>query len=60
MRQRTTIEKDDIDEIRPLKKSAMPEGLLNSLTLEEIADLFVYLGQSPDAKVTNRRTQAER
>jgi putative heme-binding domain-containing protein len=58
--QRVTIEKDDIDEIRPLKKSAMPEGLLNSLTLEEIADLFVYLGQSPDAKVTNRRTHAER
>jgi putative heme-binding domain-containing protein len=58
--QRVTIAKDQIDEVRPLKKSAMPEGLLNSLTLEEIADLFAYLGQSPDAKVSNRRTQAER
>jgi putative heme-binding domain-containing protein len=58
--QRATIAKDDIDEVRTSKKSAMPEGLLNSLTLEEIADLFAYLGQSPDAKVSNRRTQAER
>jgi putative heme-binding domain-containing protein len=58
--QRVTIAKDDIDEVRASKKSAMPDGLLNSLTLEEIAELFAYLGQSPDAKVSNRRTQAER
>ena len=58
--QRVTVAKDEIDEVRVSKKSAMPEGLLNSLTLEEIADLFAYLGQSPDAKVSNRRTQAER
>ncbi len=55
-----TIKKDEIDEIRALKKSAMPEGLLNTLTLEEIGDLFAYLGQSPDAKITNRRLQPDR
>ena len=58
--QRMTIKKDQIDEIRASKKSAMPEGLLNTLTLEEIADLFAYLEQSPDAKISNRRAQAER
>jgi putative heme-binding domain-containing protein len=39
----TSILKSEIEEIRPNKASAMPEGLLNSLTLEEIADLFAYL-----------------
>lgn len=58
--QRITVAKDEIDEIHASKKSAMPEGLLNPLTLEEIADLFAYLGQSPDAKISNRRTQDER
>jgi putative heme-binding domain-containing protein len=55
-----TVRKEQIDEVRALKKSAMPEGLLNTLTLEEIADLFAYLGQSPDAKITNRRLQPSR
>ena len=58
--QKVTVKKDDIDEVRTLKKSAMPEGLLNGLTLDEIGDLFAYLGQSPDAKISNRRGQAER
>ncbi len=58
--QRITVAKDDIDEIRASKKSAMPEGLMNSLTLEEIADLFAYLEASPDSKISNRRTQEER
>jgi putative membrane-bound dehydrogenase-like protein len=40
---KTTIRKDNIEETVPNKKSAMPEGLLNSLSLEEIADLFAYL-----------------
>jgi putative heme-binding domain-containing protein len=41
--EKIAISKDRIDEVVPSKKSAMPEGLLNSLTLEEIADLFAYL-----------------
>ena len=55
-----TIAKDEIEEIRASKQSAMPEVLLNPLTLEEIAGLFAYLDQSPDAKISTRRTQAER
>ncbi|HEX3655864.1 MAG TPA: HEAT repeat domain-containing protein [Pirellulales bacterium] len=41
--EKVTVPKSRIDEVLPSKKSAMPEGLLNSLTLEEIADLFAYL-----------------
>jgi putative heme-binding domain-containing protein len=44
------IAKEEIDTITPIKKSAMPEGLLNPLTLEEIADLFAYLNQPPEPK----------
>jgi putative heme-binding domain-containing protein len=47
---KVSIPKDDIDTITPIKKSAMPDGLLNTLTLEEIADLFAYLNQSPELK----------
>jgi putative heme-binding domain-containing protein len=41
--QKTTIARDQIDETIASKKSAMPDGLLNPLTLEEIADLFALL-----------------
>ena len=44
-----------IDQIVPSKKSAMPEGLLNPLSLEEIAALFAYLSEPPQASVTSRR-----
>ena len=37
------LTKDEIDEIVRSKKSSMPEGLLNVLTLEEVGDLFAYL-----------------
>ena len=53
---RTVVPKEEIDSISPIKKSVMPEGLLNPLTLEEIADLFAYLGHpvsalpAPEAK----------
>jgi putative heme-binding domain-containing protein len=50
------VSKDDIDSISPIKKSVMPEGLFNPLSLEEIADLFAYLSRplsvpgAPEAK----------
>ena len=51
--QKTTISKDEISEIAASKTSAMPEGLLNELSLDEIADLFSYLGTAPKAtKIT--------
>jgi putative heme-binding domain-containing protein len=40
---KTVIERDNIEQVEPHKKSAMPDGLFNTLTLEEIGDLFAYL-----------------
>lgn len=40
------IPKSDIEEIKDSKVSVMPEGLLNELSLEEIADLFALLETS--------------
>ena len=46
------LKESDVDEITPSKISAMPEGLLNDLTSEEIADLFAFLTTTPQANVT--------
>ncbi len=45
--QKVTISKDEISETAASRTSAMPEGLLNELSLDEIADLFSYLGTAP-------------
>ena len=37
------VHKSTIEEMVPNKTSSMPEGLLNSLSLEEIADLMAFL-----------------
>jgi putative membrane-bound dehydrogenase-like protein len=42
------LPQDEIDEIEPSAVSAMPEGLLDTLTLEEITDLFAFLMSSSD------------
>lgn len=39
----TEIEKQEIEEIQPSQTSWMPNGLLNTLTAEEVADLLAYL-----------------
>ena len=41
--EKITIAQDDIDQTKPSKLSAMPSGLLDSLTQEEVADLMAYL-----------------
>ncbi len=51
---KVTIAEKDIDEIVPSRKSSMPEGLLDPLTLEEISDLFAYLGVIPTERVAER------
>ncbi|HUY87650.1 MAG TPA: HEAT repeat domain-containing protein [Pirellulales bacterium] len=59
--EKVTIRKDEISETAPSKKSIMPEGLLNQLTLEEIADLFAYLGTTPKAtKITIQQPASRR
>ncbi len=39
----TRVRRSDIESIEPSKVSMMPQGLLNTLTVEEIQDLFAYL-----------------
>lgn len=39
----TEIEKQEIEEVQPSTTSWMPDGLLNTLTAEEVADLLAYL-----------------
>ena len=34
----------------------MPEGLVNRLTLEQVADLFAYLMKSPEPNVAGRNS----
>ncbi len=45
--EKVAVAKSNIDEVVPSKKSAMPEGLFGTLSLEEIADLFAYIGKPP-------------
>ncbi|MBI2823075.1 MAG: c-type cytochrome [Planctomycetia bacterium] len=49
--EKVSIPRSEVDEIAPNAKSAMPEGLFNTLSLEEIADLFAYLSNAPKATV---------
>lgn len=51
---KTPIRSGDVDEITPSKLSSMPEGLLDTLTQEEIVDLFAFLA-NPNAGELARR-----
>jgi hypothetical protein len=44
----------DIEGNKPSSQSPMPTGLLNSLTLQQIADLFAYLEQDHAANVAQK------
>jgi putative heme-binding domain-containing protein len=41
-----TLERDDIESLRPQATSLMPEGLLDGLSPEQLRDLFAYLRSS--------------
>lgn len=45
---RIRINADDVEEVSPNSKSAMPEGLLDNLTASEINNLFAYLLGEPE------------
>ena len=52
--QQVTLAADDIEDVQANKLSAMPEGLLNKLTLEQVADLFAFLMHAPEPNVAGR------
>ena len=51
---KVTVGLDEIEEQAPSKTSTMPTNLLNELELAEIVDLFAFLNNPPDAKITAR------
>lgn len=52
--QKTTVAKDEVESVTRNKTSSMPEGLLNKLSIEEVADLFAYLTGQPPSEVAKR------
>jgi len=46
----TNVRRSDIESMAPSKVSMMPEGLLNSLKEDEIADLVAYLFSRGEAQ----------
>ena len=52
--EKVAVRKGQVETIEPSKQSAMPEKLLDTLTLQEITDLFAYLAVSPRTVVADR------
>ena len=48
------VERDEVEDIRKSKLSHMPEGLLNELSLSQVADLFAYLVKGPRTNLASR------
>lgn len=53
--EKITLLEADIEEQKASKLSSMPAGLLDPLSLEEVADLFAYLQKSKAAPSISRR-----
>lgn len=51
---RTRVRNADIAEQAPTRKSPMPEGLLNQLSIEEIVDLMAYLKGAPIGAIAEK------
>jgi putative heme-binding domain-containing protein len=56
--QKVEIAHEEIDDIQPSRTSAMPTGLMNPLTLEQVADLFAYLGAGGNSAIATRPAPA--
>ncbi len=52
--EKVVVAREDIEQTTRTKVSAMPEGLLNTLSLEDIADLFSYLTSAPSQNLAGR------
>lgn len=52
----TTVAESDIESFGESPTSAMPKGLLNSMSLEDVADLFAFLMNAPEPSVARRRS----
>ena len=50
----------DIDDIQPSRKSVMPAGLLNSLSLRQVAELFDYMEADHGARLAKKKSASNR
>ena len=58
--EKITLLKSEVEEILPSKVSAMPEGLLEPLSEEEIKDLFAYLSKAgKSVRVAKKKKKAK-
>jgi putative heme-binding domain-containing protein len=57
---KVSLKADEIEETEPSKTSTMPEGLLNPLTLEQVADLFAFLMDGSSTTMAGRVTAPQR
>ena len=48
--EKVSISEADIEEVATSTKSVMPDGLVDALTLEEIADLMTFMGAASEAQ----------
>jgi len=55
-----SLKDEEVDETEPSSLSAMPAGLLNDLTLKQVADLFAYMSQEPPRNVARRKPSPKR
>ena len=51
--ERLVVAREDIEAIKPSTSSMMPEGQLETLSNQEIRDLFAYLGSTAQVAVAN-------
>jgi putative heme-binding domain-containing protein len=58
--QKIELAAGDIEDVQTSKLSAMPEGLVNRLSLEQIADLFAFLMNAPEPNVASRGAKVYR
>lgn len=58
--EKVELVEEDIESISPNRTSAMPTGLLNSLSLQEVADLFAYLEQDRNEVLAKERPKYQR
>ena len=52
--EKVIVPEDEVESRTRAKVSSMPEGLLNRLSIEEVADLFAYLGGQPSTDVARK------
>jgi putative heme-binding domain-containing protein len=57
--EKVTLSENEIEVTRPSKTSAMPAGLLDPLSLEEVADLMAFLEGKGDAQLSRKPTIVE-